>query len=414
MRLNRNSMLTTVLAVFAVVVLATNAHAAQEKTLHSFGEGGDGQNPLGGLVMDAAHNLYGTTQEGGSGEEGTAFELSPDGHGGWTETVLFNFEHEHGALPHGGLIIDGHGNLYGTTALGGAHGDGTVFELSPNGSGGWTETVLHSFDHFDGDGITPIANLTMDAGGNLYGTTYAGGMPEPECHDGCGTVFKLSRNGSGWTETVLHRFNAQDGAKPFGGVVLDSAGNVYGTTSEGGQFASQFGVAFELSPNGSGGWIETILHVFDRDDPAGSRPLGGLILDGMGNLYGTTSDGGSARAGTAFKLSPNGNDGWTVKTLHSFGGRNDGWHPGAALAFDSAGNLYGTTQTGGIGHQRGIVFKLSPNGSGGWNETILHSFAPENGSTPQAPVIVDPAGDVFGTTSMGGAHNRGVVFGISQ
>jgi uncharacterized repeat protein (TIGR03803 family) len=402
-------------AMLTAILFVTSAWAAHEaRILHTFGEGADGANPEAGLIADGHGNLYGTTELGGANDAGTVFGLSPGEGGSWTETVLHNFDHQDGSAPVASLIFDAAGNLYGTTIGGGTHGYGTVFELSPNGSGGWTETVLHSFDNFGGDGNTPIAGLIRDAAGNLYGTTEAGGTAAFGCDTGCGTVFKLSPNGSGgWSETVLHRFDGDDGAKPFGGVIFDGTGNLYGTTSEGGRFGSRFGAVFQLSPNGSGGWSETVLHAFAEDDAAGSNPMDGLIFDAAGSLYGTAFEGGANRAGTAFKLSPNGSGGWTATALHSFGGRDDGWNPDASLVFDTAGSLYGTTERGGVGKQQGTVYKLSPNGSGGWTETALHVFNRQNGAGPQAAVIVDSAGNVYGTTRNGGAHNAGVVFQVA-
>lgn len=417
MRVKTSSMVSTALMALAVVLFATGNGVAQE-TLHSFGEGDDGQTLYSGLVIDAAHNLYGTTVDGGSHGDGTVFRLSPDGHGHWTETVLWNFNGNDGDLPFGGLIFDAAGNLYGTTQYGGAHGengDGTVFELSPNGGGGWTETVLYSLDAASGDGYSPQAALAMDAAGNLYGTTVWGGTYTDDCPHGCGTVFKLSRKGSEWAETVLYRFdNRDDGpAEPSrGALVLDNAGNVYGTTNLLG--ANGLGAVFELSPNDQGGWTETTLHAFDRNDPAGVFPYGGVIFDGMGNLYGTTNNGGAYVSGAAYELSPNGRGGWTEKVLHTFGHFDvDGRYPIGGLVFDSRGNLYGTTSEGGI-HGEGAVFELSPGLGGFWNEIVFGRFEHPRGTIPEAPVILDAAGNIYSTTALGGAHNLGVVFEIRR
>ena len=429
----RLSILTAGLAIFAVVLFATSICAAQQETvLHSFGSGTDGQDPQAGLVMDSHGNLYGTTYFGGihgacqGGPTcGTVFELSPKEGGDYAETILHSFGGDmDGQNPAAGLIFDGVGNLYGTTPVGGIHGYGTVFELSPNGSGGWTETVLHSFDYNGSDGALPYANLVFDRFGNLYGTTYAGGI-HASCNyganAGCGTVFELSpREGGGWTETVLHSFNnnGQDGWYPDAGLLFDGAGNLYGTTVAGGIHhtcsSGGCGTVFELSPLEGGGWTEAVLHSFGNGTD-GIWPVAGLTFDGAGNLYGTTSGGGihiacdGGGCGTVFELSPREGGGWTETVLHSFGNGTDGAAPGAGLVFDATGNLYGTTAVGGIHCGLpgcGTVFALSPNGSGGWTETVLHSFGNgTDGVVPAAGLIFDGTGNLYGTTIEGGIHN---------
>src|SRR5664279_5403051 len=228
--------LTVTLLIFTVSLFMTSTlAAAQEQVLHNFNNNGtDGTFPQAGLIVDGAGNLYGTTSEGGtyiscSGGCGTVFELTPNGSGGWTETVLHNFNSNgtDGANPYAGLIFDAAGNLYGTTTTGGTYYVGTVFELSPSQGGGWTEKVLYSFNYNGTDGNYPQASLTIDAAGNLYGTTWAGG---PYGY-GYGTVFELTpAAGGGWTETVLHNFVGTDGAAPLAGLIFDAAGNLYGTT----------------------------------------------------------------------------------------------------------------------------------------------------------------------------------------
>ena len=408
MRYKPGFIIHATLATFAVLVFVTSARAAQTKTLHSFNrENGDA--PTAGLVMDAAHNLYGTTSSGGPGF-GTVFELSPDGQGGWKETVLMNLGGPTGGTPYAGLIFDGAGNLYGTASSGGENGLGAVFELSPAGGGTWTFKVLYSFGGLRGaDGARDVSGLTMDAAGNLYGTTALGGLATPYCHDGCGTVFELSHDGSNWKENVLYRFHHYDGFEPQGGVIFDKAGNLYGTTRHGAH--NESGTAYKLVPKGSGEWDQTVLHAFDNGDPAGVLPLAGLLFDGMGNLYGTASEGGSSGKGTAFELSPNDSGEWTAKPLHSFGGKKDGQSPAAALIFDQAGNLYGTTPFGGANFW-GMVFELSPDGSGGWRETVLTNFTGQNGGWSMAPLIQDAAGNFYGTASAGGETDHGVVFEV--
>ncbi|MGB8886055.1 MAG: choice-of-anchor tandem repeat GloVer-containing protein [Candidatus Korobacteraceae bacterium] len=398
----------------AVFELAPNGSGGWTETvLHSFNYNGvDGAYPYTALIFDGSGKLYGTTYEGGMHGDGAVFELAPNGSGGWTETILhsFNYNGADGANPYASLIFDHAGNLYGTTSYGGIHYVGAVFELSPNGSGGWTETILHSFNFNGTDGYYPYAGLISDAAGNLYSTTYYGGRYT------VGTMFELSPNGSGgWTEKTPYSFdyNGTDGAYPEAGLISDAAGNFYGTTSSGGIYDA--GTVFELSPNGSGGYTHKLLYSFGNGTD-GSYPYAGLVLDGSGNLYGTTSYGGiHYYYGTVFELSPNGSGGWTETLLHSFNyNGSDGAYPYAGLIRDGSGNLYGTTESGGI-HGYGTVFEFTPNGSGGWTETILHSFNYNtgDGNYPQAGLILDGAGNLYGTTESGGIHGYGTVFELS-
>ncbi len=423
------------LAILTVALFATSLWASDEKVLHSFGNGTDGINgpnnwvSQGSLLMDAAGNLYGTTTYGGihgcydyyqDTGCGTVFKLSPSQDGSWTEKVLHSFGNgTDGTYPYGGLIFDAAGNLYGTTSQGGIHscdwmGCGTVFELSPNQDGSWTEKVLHSFG--DGtDGAHPYASLIFDAAGNLYGTTSAGGIHNNCAYGTCGTVFELSPREDGrWTERVLHSFDTDRyGFSPSASLVLDAAGNLYGTAG-GGDVG--YGTVFELSPNQDGSWTDLVRHNFGRGGEDGGGPMGNLIIDDAGNLYGTTSGGGIHDGGTAFELSPTGGNGlWTETVLHGFGNGQgtDGAGPAAGLIFDGAGNLYGTTSGGGI-HQTcpslppfnrcGTVFELSPRQDGGWTETVLHSFDGTDGADPAAGLIFDAAGNLYSTTAGGGIH----------
>ena len=397
------------LAAVTVALLLTSSWAS-EKVLHNFGSGTDGQYPQSSVILDAAGNLYGTTYGGGSKGLGTVFETSPNGSGGWTTTVLHNFHGAaDGAYPFAGLVMDGAGNLYGTTFSGGNSstdcpgGCGTVFETSPNGKGGWTTTVIHNFNGVGGQ--WPYAGLIFDGAGNLYGTTGAGGS------HGFGVVYEMSPNGSGgWTTTVLHNFGGvDDGQNPKAGLTFDASGNLYGTATGGG--TAFLGVVFEMTPNGSGGWTEKVIHNFGQGSDGAIPQLGNLIFDSLGNLYGTCEMGGSHMAGTAFEMSPDGGGGWTEKVIHNFGKGMDGIDPYAGLIFDAAGNLYGTT-TGGGSLDDGTVFKMTPNGSGGWTESVLHNFGQGvDGSVPAgAGLVLDGSGNLYGTTSAGGSHDLGTVF----
>jgi uncharacterized repeat protein (TIGR03803 family) len=396
--------------VFALTVAVSQSAQAQtwtEQVLHSFGNGSDGVYPSG-MILDSVGNLYGTTSEGGIYGVGTVFELTPTGHGGRIEQVLFNFHSPYGDGPLAGLIFDPVGNLYGTTEGNSDSNLGAVFELTPTGGGGWTEQVLHNFN---GDGYDPEAGLVMDNAGNLYGTTGGGNQDYPY-----GTVFELSPTvGGEWTVKVLHSFNGADGDDPwFGSLILDGAGNLYGTTLRGGTYGA--GVVFELMPTMDGNWTETVLHSFSQDGTDGCLPWGGVILDATGSLYGTTWVCGSNNAGVVFKLTPTGDGSWTETLLHTFGGGTDGANPEAALIFDSAGNLYGTTSAGGnYGYGYGTVFELVPNSSGGWTEQILYNFRNSpDGNAPDTPLVLDGAGNIYGATGGGGTYGYGTAFELTH
>lgn len=326
-----------------------------ETVLYSFVGGAGGQEPQGCLIFDAAGNLYGTAW-GGTDNNGVVFKLTSTKNG-WKETVLHTFTAgSDGGFPYSGLAIDAAGNLYGTTAGGGKSdcfdGDcGVVYKLSFVAGAGWKETVLHSFTGTDG--AFPYATPLLDASGNLYGTTTYGGWISQKgfCgREGCGVVYKLSPTSGGWKETVLHTFidGPQDGGLPAAGLVWDAAGNLYGATSGGGSYiicenGSGCGVVFELSPTANGTWTETMLHRFNGRD--GAHPYGTPVFDSAGNLYGPTGSGGNG-FGTAYELSPS-SGGWVFNTLFSFGSGNEGSSSDFGFVLDHAGNLYGTSATGG-------------------------------------------------------------------
>ncbi len=410
-----------ILAIFAVTLFVTSTYAAaqeQEEVLYSFGGGTDGLQPGAGLIWDAAGNLYGTTPSGGPYGGGIVFELTPAAGGGWTEKVLHNFNpfsSTDGAEPSAGLIFDAAGNLYGTTTYGGTYNNGTVFELtrSPHAvGGGWTLKLLHSFGNGT-DGVNPTAGLIFDGAGNLYSTTAAGGAYN------WGTVFELTPAAGGtWTEKVLHNFNynGTDGDNPRASLIIDAAGNLYGTTFWGG--TDDIGTVFELVPMPGGSWTERVLHSFTYSGTDGAYPYAGLIFDAAGNLYGTTSEGGispgSTGAGAVFELtrSPHAvGGGWTEKVLYSFLHDTDGCYPSAGLIFDAAGNLYGTTPGCGGPYNLGTVFELTPQGGGGWTMQWVYAFT-TGGACPEAGLIFDAAGNLYGTTVEGGTYNMGTVFEI--
>jgi uncharacterized repeat protein (TIGR03803 family) len=379
-----------------------------ERVVYGFQGNADGSAPVAGLVMDANGNLYGTTSDVGASEVyGTVFRLTPDGSGGYTETVLHNFASgpNDGANPTAGLVLDAQGNLFGTTSSGGGASAGTVFELSPDGSGGYAEKVLYSFT--DGtDGGLPSAGLILDAHGNLFGTTQFGGSA------GLGTVFELTPAGGGlYTQSVLHSFpGVPDGEEPQSSLILDANGNLYGTTPLAG--SAYAGTVYELSPNGGGGYAERILYNFSAGADGGG-PGAGLVLDANGNLYGTASGGGKVNAGVVFRLAPNGTGGYTESVLYNFGTGvfEDGIHPSAGLILDAGGNLYGTAGAGGT-DGRGTVFKLTPNGSGSYTESVLYNFqGSPDGNGPEASLVMDPSGNLYGTTTTGGPNRGGSSYG---
>ncbi|HXM61564.1 MAG TPA: choice-of-anchor tandem repeat GloVer-containing protein [Terriglobales bacterium] len=387
-----------------------------ENVLYSFAGGSDPKLPYGGLVLDKAGNLYGTTEFGGTNNQGTVFEIIANTNGSWTESVLYNFTGgEDGGQPYGSLTFDSSGNLYGTTNFGGSTncnlGCGTVFELTP-GSGGWTESVLYTFSG-DSDGREPYARLLFDAAGNLYGTTLLGGNVTSACSSGCGTVFKLTHGSSGWTESVIYAFEGgTDGASPYDGLAFDAAGNLYGSTYAGGTSSS--GAIFKLAP-GSSAWTESVIHSFNGGYD-GANPYGDLILDAAGNLYGTTFQGGHYGYGMVFELSPTPKRGWKERLLHGFANTPAG-NPVAGLLMDAAGNLYGTTMLGitetSCGGGCGALFKLTPGTGGNWTYKVVHDFGKgTDGYHPSGDLILDSTGNLYGTTQAGGAQGSGMVFEI--
>jgi uncharacterized repeat protein (TIGR03803 family) len=369
-------------AAGAGVVFKVSA-GGHQTVLYSFTGGADGRLPYGGLIRDSAGNLYGTTYEGGTAGDGVVFKLDTAGR----ETVLYSFTGgADGGHPFAGVIQDSAGNLYGTASQGGTAGAGVVYKLDTSGK----ETVLYNFCTLPGcvDGFLPQAGVIRDSAGNLYGTTLLGGTSF------AGVVFKVNTSGQ---ETVLYSFTGKaDGGEPGAGVIRDSAGNTYGTTSGGGKA----GVVFKVNAAGQ----EEVLYSF-TGGADGGHPLAGVIRDSAGNLYGTASGGGAGGVGAVYKLDTTGNE--TV--LYSFTGGVDGAIPSAGVIRDSAGDLYGTAETGGTANE-GVVYKLDTTD----NETVLYSFpSTADGSGPSAGVIRDSAGNLYGTTAAGGAEGAGVVYKLA-
>jgi uncharacterized repeat protein (TIGR03803 family) len=385
-------------------MLASSAWAAGAlQVLQAFGTGSlrEGSDLYAGLILDASGNLYGVAESGGIYGAGVVYELSHTTGGAWSETVLYNFKGgaDDGENPHATLMQDSAGNLYGTTVSGGLTastcrtGCGTVFMLTA-AAGGWQESVLYRFTGGAG-GSVPYAGVAMDSAGNLYGATLDGGAAAG------GMVYKLTPGSTGWEQTVLYSFTGRpDGSAPFPTPVLDAAGNLYGTTNAGG--AHNLGIVYMLAPQPDGSWTEQVLHSF-AGGVDGANPLAGAIFDRHGNLYGTTSYGGTSNCGIAFALAPNAAGGWTEHLLHTFLGvaAQDGENPNG-LTFDAQGNLYGTSTGGGV-YNPGTIFKMTHNPSGGWQETVLYSFtAGDDGAYPSSGVALDPSGNIYGTTLWGG------------
>jgi uncharacterized repeat protein (TIGR03803 family) len=419
-------------------VVYTVSPAGQETVLYTFAGGTDGSIPEAGVIRDAAGNLYGTTLKGGAtGGWGTVFKVDTAGQ----ETVLYRFPTAaDGGCPVAGLTSGPSGSFYGTTFSGGSSNAGVVFKLDAAG-----ETVLYSFTG-GADGGWPMGGVISDSAGNLYGTASGGGIPN--CTNGCGVVFKLDTTGH---ETVLYSFTGgDDGGQPEAGVVRDSQGTLYGTTYWG---ASGGGVVYKLSPAGvetvlasggnptaavtmgpggdlyttlsgilgtdgaiqtvtADGSKQTVLYTF-TGGAGGSNPMSAVLLDGAGNVYGTTQFGGVATGyagdGVVYLLDAAGQE--TV--LYTFTGGADGANPYGGVIRDSAGNLYGTTQYGPLSGQApsyGVVYEVNPNGQ----ETVLHTFTGgADGGYPKAGLVRDPAGNLYGTTCDGGAGNSGVVFKLA-
>ena len=393
--------------VFALAIVAMQPAQAQTyKVLHNF-TGQDGATSFAGLTMDKTGNLYGTTYYGGSADHGVVFKLTRNG-----DSFLYNTLHSlgngEGSGPYGRVTIGPDGGLYGTTQLGGTGcnglGCGTVFNLRlpptacKSALCNWSQSLVHQFQGDGIDGALPISAPIVDQNGNMFGATTG--------FDCCGNVYELTPSNGGWTQSVIYSFTGGlDGNHPEGELIRDQAGNLYGVTYMGGDGGD--GVVYELSPSGSG-WTQKVLHSFDRFSE-GAYPEGGLVMDKLGNLYGTTTNDGSDGVGRVFMLSPAGGA-WTSTVLYTFSKWEE---PRASLAMDAAGNLYGTADRGGK-DRGGTIFKLTP-GSGGWTYTLLKEFDDpcDEGCFPRGGVIVDASGNLYGTTSAGGTHNKGVVYQIT-
>ena len=398
---NARSLVGAPSAPFASAPNARGA-SAQERVLYSFTGGSDGGNAATGLVLDRQGNLYGTTVVGGAATCGTVFKLAPAASPPWTESVLFSFDcFGTGKNPHGGVVFDRRGNLIGTTVAGGSGGScvgdgcGTVFAITSKG-----ETVLHSFTGAN-DGFGPGSALIVDnKSGDLFGTAPDGGA------DADGVVFEIA-HGGGPHEKTLHAFTGgkDGGTGSLGSLLRDKAGNLYGVTETGG--AHSAGTVYRLTQTSPKRWRLTVLYTFKGAPDAGS-PYGGLIADKSGNLYGTTYFGGASGVGAVYELHRGAKGNYRERVLYSFKGGNDGSYPTSTLALGTSGNLYGTSSMGGGSCDCGTIFSVN---AGSGSEQVLHAFGTgSDGQNPYYGLAQDKSGNFYGTTVVGGNFGQGAVF----
>ena len=395
-----------ILALAAISWRGANA-AGKAEVLHSFGDGG-GEYPATDLVVDGAGHIYGTTTQGGDWNSGTVFQLTRTGDG-WSESVLYSFTSgADGSQPYNGVTLDAQGNIYGTAVTGGTGqacegGCGVVYKLTRSG-GNWTQSVLYNFTGGN-DGAGPGAGLTFDQNGSLYGMTPIGG------EFGLGVIYQLTPQPNGeWTQSVIHTFTGgTDGGTGSAGRLLLHSGSLYGVATVGGLHAK--GTAFRLSRSPEGKWRLKTLYAFQGQPDAGF-PYGALIRDAAGNFYGTTYYDGRYGYGAVFQLTPGPADTWTERVLYSFKNGLDGANPISHLNLDASGNLYGTTsEAGAPGCSCGTIFKLTPSEGGRWRQSVAHAFrgAPD-GAYAYNGMVAGPAGSFYGSTVIGGTDDDGVIY----
>jgi uncharacterized repeat protein (TIGR03803 family) len=403
------------LLAFLILPLLTAQAQHDFRVLHAFGSGNDGAGVWDSVTLDARGNVYGTTSGRGLYGGGVVFRLAPGLHARWKETILHAFpsSRDDGGGPFGGVLLGASGTLYGTTQSLGAHDRGVAFSLTPN-NGRWKERILHSFcsKRNCDDGGVPWGNLIAGPNGSLFGTGYV--------------AFELTPDAKNWTDITLHDFtgNNGDGSGPQAGPMRDAVGNLYGTTGYGGGgpwcAPDGCGVVWELSPPAGSvthRWTEHILYRFGFSRTDGDTPsLGQLARDPEGNLYGAAG-GGEYKAGLVYRVTPTAGvlgDTWRTTILYNFTGGADGDSPGGGVIVDNAGNLYGTTIAGGSSNCGcGVVFKLSPQTDGSWKYTLLHTFVGSDGAQPDANLALGPDGKLYGTAATGGANGGGVVFQLT-
>jgi uncharacterized repeat protein (TIGR03803 family) len=402
---NISRSMSRILAILAATVsLVSAASSGSSKVIYSFAGGPDGEYTDTDLAMDNQGNLYGTSVQGGKYSSGTVFEVTPSG----THTVLYSFTGgADGGEPYKGVTLDAQGDLYGTAVSGGAGacdgGCGVVYKLT-NSRENWTWSLVHSFTGGK-DGSGPGTRVTIDKNGNLYGTTPTGGAY------GLGVVYQMKVDASGhWSEKVIHAFTGgKDGAGGSAGrLLLDAAGNLYGVCTAGG--ANGQGVVFELTPTPAGNWNFTMLYAF-KGQPDAGFPYSGLIRDGAGNLYGTSYYSGANNVGAVYRLRPSSTGQWTETVLYSFqGGAADGSGPIGTLVSDRVGNLYGTTSEGGAANY-GTIFKVAGS-NGKWTESVVYSFtgSPDGSLVYNGMVSDSTRTNFYGATVHGGTNDDGTIF----
>jgi uncharacterized repeat protein (TIGR03803 family) len=393
--MSRIRLLRPAVALGLTLLITLPLEAASYKVLHAFGKGKDGGGVFAGVAFDGKGNLFGDTTGGGAYGSGTAFELTPGSDGKWTENILHSFcksssDCQDGALPSTTVVIDPAGHVYGASNT-------AAFELIPGGAAGWSFQVIYS--------TSTNGGFVLDKAENLYGTWGPGKYKE-------GDVFKLSHDtaeAAGWSEKVLYNFGPGE-CCATSSLTFDTAGNLYGTTKLGG---SGNGSAYRIVKGKDGSWSDQIMHSFSAGSDGQYPWDAGLVLDAEGNAYGTTLQGGIG--GTVFELSPAGDGQWKETILYNFpNAEENGGGPAAGLVFDKAGNLYGTTSAGGDPScSCGVVFKLASGSNGKWKYSVLHRFAGKDGRSPEASVILDDKGNIYGTTTEGGPDGDGVVFEIT-
>ncbi|MBV9700237.1 MAG: hypothetical protein JO078_08945 [Candidatus Eremiobacteraeota bacterium] len=409
----------------ATVTVAPPAYA--EKVIWDFTNASDGSGPLAGVVADPTGNLYATTQTGGvikGNALGTVDEFSSSG-SNWTEATLYTFHGFDGSEPYAPVIFDARGNVDGTTLAGGAtygsgcntNGCGAVFQLT-HGSSGWSESVLYSFT--DGsDGGYPQGPLSLDQSDDIYGTTEGGGDGACPLLGGCGTVFELTHSRT-WKERILHAFTGADGKYPYTRLIVDTKGNIFGTTPQGGSGCGSAGcgVVFELVKTGSSWTLKTI-HAF-AGGKDGASPAAGLLSDSKGNLYGTTTAGGTSGFGVAYEFARSGST-WKQKILFNFSKTLGVYSPYGELTFDTNGNLFGAAAGGNtctVGRQRfscGVIFELSPARKGSWKEATLLAFTfSTSGWNPNGALLLSASGTIFGTTQRARRNGAGCCGAVYQ
>jgi uncharacterized repeat protein (TIGR03803 family) len=397
---------------FAAISLATlfvqSAPAATTTVIYSFAGDEDGEYTDTDLVMDAAGNIYGSSVQGGAFGSGTVWRLSPSD-GTWIHTVLYSFTGgADGGEPYKGVTLDANGNLYGTAVTGGSGscegGCGVAYKLT-NSGGTWTQTVIHAFTGGD-DGSGPGAGLTIGDDGDVYGMAPTGGAL------GEGTIYRMHEKKNGkWALDVIHTFTGgADGIGGSAGRLVFRGRHLYGTATAGG--INSQGTVYELTPARIGEWGFRTLYSF-KGTPDGGFPYGGLLFDALGNLYGTTYYAGANGLGCVYQLAPGHGGEWKEAVLYSFKGGSDGAGSIGNLVFDQSGNLYGTTSGGGTTGD-GVMFKLAPISRHNWHENVVHSFqGPPDGAFAYNGMVGGGAGNFYGATVHGGANDEGAIYAFT-